>query len=162
MNVRPAAVGDRDRLLEWANDPVARAAGFRLEPIPADSHARWFARMLAEPAMGRIWIGIVARRPMGVVRVDRAADGVLLVSIAVAPEDRGKGHSGALLQAGLRAARRAFPGAPFRAWIRRSNAASIALFTRAGFQAPTTPPALPPGAADPLGAADEFIVLERD
>lgn len=156
MNVRPARPGDRDRLLAWANDPAARAAGFRIEPIQAVDHERWFARMLAEPAAGRIWIGIVARRPIGVVRVDRATDGVLLVSITVAPEDRGKGHSGDLLEAGLRAGRRAFPGASFRAWIRTSNAASMALFRRAGFRAPATPLAEPPG------AAGEFVVLERD
>jgi UDP-2,4-diacetamido-2,4,6-trideoxy-beta-L-altropyranose hydrolase len=156
VRVRPAGPGDRDRLLAWATDPVARAAGFHVEPISADEHERWFARQLADPARGRIWIGVVGERPVGVVRVDRLPDGVLVVSITLAPDERGKGQSGPLLEAGLAAARRAFPGAPFRAWIRAGNAASMALFDRAGFRTPTRPP------ERTAGAPGKFIVVERD
>jgi UDP-2,4-diacetamido-2,4,6-trideoxy-beta-L-altropyranose hydrolase len=156
VRVRAAGPGDRDRLLEWANDPVTRAAGFHAEAIPADVHEQWFARRLADPAAGRIWIGVAAGRPAGVMRVDRAPDDALVVSITLAPEARGKGQSGALLGAGLAAARRAYPGAHFRAWIRVGNTVSSALFERAGFQPPTSPP------ERPAGAPGDFIVVERD
>jgi RimJ/RimL family protein N-acetyltransferase len=156
VRVRAAGPGDRDRLLEWANDPVARAAGFHVETIPADVHERWFARRLADRTTGRIWIGLVARRPIGVVRVDRSSDDAWVVSIVLAPEERGKGRSAPLLQVGLAAARQAFPGAHFRAWVRAGNAASIALFKRAGFRPPARRP------ERPAGTPDEFIVVERD
>ena len=156
VKVRPAGPADRDRLLAWANDPATRSAGFRVEPISPDLHERWFAARLAEPANGRIWIGLAAGRPVGVVRVDRGTDNLLVVSISLAPEERGKGQSVPLLEAGLDAARRAFPGTRFRAWIRTGNAPSIALFMRAGFRAPAVAP------PRPTDAAGEFLVLECD
>jgi RimJ/RimL family protein N-acetyltransferase len=115
------------------------------------------ARRLAEPDSGRIWIGFRGRHPIGVVRVDRTADGACVVGIALDPAERGQGQSAALLEAGLAAARRAFPGGRFRAWIRPDNGASIALFESAGFESPASPPA-----ASPSGAPAEAIVLERD
>lgn len=156
MRIRPTEPEDRDRLLAWANDPAARAAGFHIEPIPADVHAAWFARRLAEPDSGRIWIGLEGRRPIGVVRVDLSPEVRLIVSITIAPADRGRGYATGLLEAGLEAARQAFPGSRFRAWIRIGNAASIALFERAGFRPPASP------LATPAGAEGDFIALERD
>jgi RimJ/RimL family protein N-acetyltransferase len=155
--VRPASAEDEQRILAWANDPVARASGFRPEPITPDAHHRWFAARLAEPDTCRIWIGLDGQQPIGVVRVEQDADGFLVVSIALDPAQRGRGKSRPLLEAGLDAARAAFPEPRFRAWIRDDNRASLALFEGSGFEAPrsrlpTTPP----------GAGTEAVVLERD
>ncbi len=155
--VRPAGPRDRDRLLAWANDPATRAASFRPAPIGRDEHRRWFAGRLADLASGRIWIGRRGGRLVGVVRVDLAVDGTLVVGIGLDPRERGMGRSGPLLEAGLMAARAAFPGARFRAWIRPGNAVSLALFRGAGFE----PPAVRPSPAPP-GAPSGVIVLERD
>ena len=154
--VRPAVAGDEGLLLVWANDPVARASGFQPEPISADTHHRWFVQRLAEPASSRIWIGLEDGQPIGVVRVELAPDGYLMVSISVDAARRGQGTSRPLLDAGLAAARTAFPGTPFRAWIRHDNGASLALFAGAGFEPPIQRPAIP------LGAGPEAVVLERD
>jgi len=154
--LRPAVAADEGLLLAWANDPVARAAGFQPEPISADTHHRWFMQRLAEPASSRIWIGHENDTPIGVVRVELAPDGTLVVSISLDPARRGLGKSRPLLEAGLAAARAAFPRARFRAWIRRDNRPSVALFEGAGFEAPVNPP------ADPPGAAPNAVVLERD
>lgn len=157
VTVRPATPDDRDRILEWANDPVARAAGFHPNPIAPDEHARWFAGRLARPATGRIWIGLLDEAPIGIVRVELELDGPLIVSIALAPEARGRRLSPPLLDAGLAAARDAFPGVRFRAWIKADNGPSLALFRGAGFAAPAQRPL-----EIPAGAAANVVVLERD
>lgn len=156
ITVRPAEPGDERRILDWANDPAARAVGFAPEPIPPDVHHAWFGHRLADPGLGRIWIGLEDGRLIGVVRVEPAADGPLVVSIALDPAERGHGRSGPLLAAGLAAARSVLPRATFRAWIRADNRPSRALFERAGFR----PPAVRP--AEPAGAGPEAVVVERD
>jgi RimJ/RimL family protein N-acetyltransferase len=156
LTVRPATADDEALLLAWANDPTARAAGFSPDPIRPDVHERWLARRLADPTVGRIWIGEESGRPVGMVRVEPAEDGLLVVSVSVAAEERGRGRSRPLLEAGLAAARPAEPGRRFRAWIRPSNAASVRLFRGAGF----TRPAIRPVA--PVGAPPDVVVLERD
>jgi L-amino acid N-acyltransferase YncA len=157
MTIRPAGVGDEALILRWANDPVARAAGFQPDPISAETHHRWFAARLAAPASGRIWIGLDGGQPVGVVRVDLAADGALVVSITLDPAERGRGRSRALLEEGLEAARTAYPASRFRAWIRPDNHASVALFTSVGFEPLAAHPA-----TRPRGAGSDALVLERD
>jgi RimJ/RimL family protein N-acetyltransferase len=157
VTVRPATPDDRDRVLEWANDPVARAAGFHPRPIAPDEHARWFAGRLAHPATGRVWIGLLDGAPIGIVRVEREAEGPLIVSIALAPDARGRRLSPPLLEAGLAAAGEAFPGGRFRAWIKADNRPSLALFQGARFVAPAQRPS-----EIPAGAAADVVVLERD
>ncbi len=157
VTVRPATPDDRDRILEWANDPVARAAGFHPRPIEPAEHARWFAGRLAHPATGRIWIGLLEGAPIGIVRFERAPDGPFIVSIALDQAARGRRLSQPLLDAGLAVAREAFPGVRFRAWIKADNGPSLALFRGAHFLAPTRrPPEIP------AGAAADVVVLERD
>jgi len=156
VSVRPATARDRDRLLDWANDPVTRAAGFSLDRIDPEAHRQWFARRLAEPDQGRIWIGRLGRRTIGVIRVDRAPDHSLAVGIALDPAARGRGLSRPLLEAGLAAARVVFPGSTFRAWIRADNAASLSLFRAAGFV-----PAMSRALTKPTGASRDVVVLER-
>ena len=156
VTVRPATADDEALLLDWASDPVARAAGFSPDPIPPDAHHRWLARRLADPTVGRIWIGEEAGRPVGMVRVEPADDGLLVVSVSVAAAERGSGRSRPQLEAGLAAARAAEPGRRFRAWIRPSNVASVRLFGGAGFSRPAARPVAP------VGAPPDVVVLERD
>jgi RimJ/RimL family protein N-acetyltransferase len=155
ISVRPVTLRDRDRLLAWANDPGTRAASFTEERIHPEVHRRWLAQRLADPTGGRIWVGRRGRRLIGIVRVDQSSDGVLVVSIALDRTERGRGYSRPLLEAGLTAARDAYPGVTFRAWIRPGNDASLALFRSAGFV-----PVPRPGVV-PRGAPPDATVVER-
>src|SRR6185503_18123098 len=49
VRLRPAAMGDADRLLAWANDAATRAASFSTAPITRAEHLGWMARTLADP-----------------------------------------------------------------------------------------------------------------
>ena len=156
VGVRPVTGEDELLLLEWANDPVTRAAGFSPDPIPLSVHRRWLARRLADPDVGRVWIGEEDGRPVGMVRVEPDDDGVLVVSVSVADAERGRGTSRPLLLAGLEGVGAADPGRRFRAWIRPSNGASVRLFRVAGFAQPAVRPVVPEG------APPDVVVLERD
>ncbi len=135
ISVRPATAGDVDRLLDWANDPVTRAAGFRPAPIDAATHARWLDDRLSSPS-SRLYIGLEDGRPVGMVRLEAETEGRVEVGISVAPEARGRGVGRALLEAGLSAglADPDLDAAVLVARIRPENAASVALFGGAGFE----------------------------
>lgn len=134
ITVRPATLADADLLLGWANDPITRAAGFHRDAISPETHARWLRERLDSPA-GRLYVGMEGERPVGQVRLDGDPDGRVEIGIAVAPSERGRGIGHDLLRAGLTAgiADPALEAALFVARIRPENAASIALFTGAGF-----------------------------
>lgn len=148
VRVRPAVAADADLLLDWANDPDARAASLTPGPIERAGHVRWLEGILASDRAG-LWIGLAgdvagaggagaggagAERPIGQVRVvvDERGDGE--VSVSLAAEARGRGLSVPLLQAGLAAAAMTLPVTTFVAHVRPANEPSRRLFLRAGFQ----------------------------
>jgi RimJ/RimL family protein N-acetyltransferase len=135
VTLRPATAADEALLLVWANDVGTRAAGFRPDPISAEDHRRWLADRLGS-ASGRLLVGMAGDVPVGQIRLDRDAGGRVEIGIAVAPEARGRGVGHELLRAALDEARRDDDLRPsgFLARIRPDNAASIALFTGAGFR----------------------------
>jgi UDP-2,4-diacetamido-2,4,6-trideoxy-beta-L-altropyranose hydrolase len=135
ITLRPATAADGPLLLEWANDPVTRAAGFQPEPIAADDHRRWLADRLTSTS-GRLLVGVDGDVPIGQIRLDRHRDGRVEIGIAVAAAVRGRGVGRRLLRLALDEARRdeGLDPVAFIARIRPDNATSIALFTGAGFR----------------------------
>lgn len=135
IRVRPADAEDGDLLLAWANDPLTRAAGFQRRPIEPDEHRAWLAERLGSAAT-RFFIGLAGEEPIGQVRLELDEDGAAEVSIAVAPEARGRGVGRLLLEAGLDAVRAdpSFAVAVFVARVRPENQASLRLFGGAGFR----------------------------
>ena len=139
-------------LLDWANDPVTRAASRRHELIAAAGHRRWLERRLATPNDDRIWIGESAGTPIGVVRFERRGHDAVEVSITVAPEARGRGLGRPLLEAGVAAAREAFGPVTILADILPGNEASRRLFAGAGFERVTLEPSATPDSQASVGA----------
>jgi UDP-2,4-diacetamido-2,4,6-trideoxy-beta-L-altropyranose hydrolase len=125
--VRPAEPADARDLWLWRNDPVARAASRNSDPVAFGDHKGWFARALADPAR-LILIGEVGGEPVGMVRFDVSGESAE-VSIALAPERRGRNLGGKLLSIGL--AR--MQARTVTATVRADNHASQRLFAGAGF-----------------------------
>ena len=117
--LRPATIDDADTLLAWANDPAVREGSFSSRPIERPEHLAWLTTRLADPACA-MWMGLARSdaTPIGVVRFERDAAGVAVVSIIVAAEARGHGFGAVLLDDGLAAARTALRPSAFRAWSR--------------------------------------------
>lgn len=130
--LRPTVWSDWQRLLAWANDPPTRAASFTPAAIAEAEHRAWFARRLVDPE-ARLFIGASAGTAVGTVRLQRAGPRAL-VSIAIAPEARGRGHGGALLRALVAWCAATRFCAALDAEVALDNPASLTLFRRAGWR----------------------------
>lgn len=128
LAVRLATTGDSALLLAWRNDSETRAWSHNTDLVAPAEHEAWLARVLADPDR-RLLIAELDNHPVGTVRFDRDDDH-WEVSITVAPAARGRG----LAVPVLLAAENSLGTAQLRACVRRDNAASVALFRRAGYR----------------------------
>jgi RimJ/RimL family protein N-acetyltransferase len=147
ISLRSAGFGDAARLLAWRNDPATRRASFATAAVDAAGHAAWLRARLADPATLLLIAEDADGTAVGQVRLDRdRARDAGEVSIAVAPQARGRGIARAALAA--LAARDDLGVATLRARVKADNAPSLALFAAAGY-------------AETRREADGTVVLER-
>jgi spore coat polysaccharide biosynthesis predicted glycosyltransferase SpsG/GNAT superfamily N-acetyltransferase len=130
--IREATESDSGLLLAWRNDPETRAWSRTTDPVAPADHSEWLARALNDPGR-RLLIAEYDHEPVGTVRLDRDDDH-WEISITVAPEARGRGLAVPILLA----AERSLDRTTIRACVNRDNAASIAVFRRAGYRTLTT------------------------
>jgi RimJ/RimL family protein N-acetyltransferase len=130
--LRPAVAADSERLWRWANDPEVRARSFHPEPIPFESHARWYAAILRS-AVARIWILEDAGQPVGQVRYERRNANETEVGISVAADHRGRGHATRLLVESAPLACRDLGSHILVAHILHDNDGSLRAFIKAGY-----------------------------
>ena len=142
VSLRAARRDDCARVWQWnfASDVRALSGDPRL--VELDEHAAWFAARLARAATSPMWIVEDTGVPVGVVRVDRLADGAGRLSVALAPSARGRGIG----KASITAACARWHG-PVVAQIHADNTASRACFESCGFE--------------PVGRAGELFIYER-
>jgi RimJ/RimL family protein N-acetyltransferase len=134
--LRQAQAGDARLLFEWANDPVARAQSFTQATIPWQDHERWFARKLADMRCMLLIAEDALGRPVAQVRFDLGEDASAIISVAVAPEQRGRGYGAAAIAQACEALRVRHGAMTVIAYIRADNLVSQRAFARAGFSAP--------------------------
>jgi RimJ/RimL family protein N-acetyltransferase len=154
VRLRPATLGDASLLLDWRNDPVAVRFSVTRRTVEPGEHLVWLAARLADPGT-RLWIaeedGVPAGQdgvPAGQVRVDLEG-GTGTVSIAVAPDRRGRGVGSAILRAMLIEMERDVEARRLRAVAHDENRTSIRAFERIGFRR--------------RGRSERgFVVLKRD
>ena len=127
--LRPATPEDCRAVWLWRNDPVSRAASLETAVVPFETHQAWFDQALTDP--GRVlMIGMAADgSKVGLLRLDRMADGGMRIGVNIAPEWRGRGAGRVLLAQVVAGAR----GERLTAEVRSDNLASIRLFDGAGF-----------------------------
>lgn len=146
MILRPATGQDSIRLLEWRNDPDAVRFSITRRAVTTAEHERWLAACLERTDV-HLWIAEQAGVPVGQIRVDTDR-GTGLVSIAVAPEHRGRGLAAVILNAMVAEVGRSGAVRKLRANVDPENLTSLRAFNKAGFRS--------------LVKNDEgFVVLER-
>ena len=133
MLAREATEADADLLLGWRNDPRTRQVSRSTGLIPLDEHLAWLRGVLASPER-LLYVVELDGAPVGTVRFDRDGEpDIWEVSITLAPESRGRGLSAAVLAEGERAVTAAHDVRFLLATVHEDNAASGALFDRAGY-----------------------------
>ncbi|MEJ8837044.1 UDP-2,4-diacetamido-2,4,6-trideoxy-beta-L-altropyranose hydrolase [Ramlibacter sp. AN1133] len=131
---RDATAADEALLLEWANDPQARALAFHPERIAPRQHHAWFAARLAHPDACLILVATSpAGTPVGTVRFERE-EAQWVISYSLDPAFRGWGHGTRLLAGALEVLGRRLGASQVLGWVRRDNAASVRIFRALGFE----------------------------
>jgi len=124
---------------EWRNDDLTRQMSRSPEVVSWNNHDTWFKNSLVNPNRF-IYVGIVQCVPaifVGMIRFDLSeeSDGIYEVSINVAPEHRGFGVGGKLLDLGInKLLSEVAVCNGVLAEVRVINESSNALFLRRGFQ----------------------------
>jgi RimJ/RimL family protein N-acetyltransferase len=133
ISLRRARPADADALLRWRNDEVTRAFSFNSDEVSAAEHARWLEQRLTDSDC-LLWIAECGGESIGQVRVDRRGAERAEISIAIAPEHRGRGHAERVIMAAVDEVRRQRFASELVARIKPENARSLAAFSGAGFQ----------------------------
>jgi len=151
LTVRAALPGDGAAVFQWRNDPLTRAMSWQPEAVTQANHDIWFTNVLGSPRRHMMIAEMTAPAPVndkrvGVLRFDSTIEPQDFlpvsdnpaalshqVSINLNPVWRGQGLGQNLLLTGCRAFRGHGHGGWLWAEIRRQNAASIKIFTAAGF-----------------------------
>lgn len=132
VTLRRAWAADEERVFAWQRDPATRRYFRHPAPPTRAEHAAWFASVRADPAR-HLMIVEHGGEPAGTLRLDwqgcHGGADRYEISIAVAAERAGRGIG----RAALAQARDLLPTAAFVAEILPGNAASLALFARAGY-----------------------------
>jgi RimJ/RimL family protein N-acetyltransferase len=129
---RPTEPGDKRRVWEWANDPVARRASFRSDPIAWETHDAWFDRRLQNPN-GLFMIAMLGDVPVGQARLDVCGQQGE-ISLCLRREFRGMGLGVEFIGSAGKAFFQARADArSITARVREDNAVSQRSFERAGY-----------------------------
>ena len=128
IHVRRATIEDAETILEWRNDPLAIEMSKTRKAVSLAEHLDWFARAIASPSH-HIIIALENERPLGVVRFSRQ-EAEWLVSINLAPAERGRSLAARILKKSIAAA----GVTQLAAEIKNTNVASIRLFEKCGFK----------------------------
>lgn len=134
LTPRLATEADRDSLLEWRNDPAARASSFTTHEISPDEHYAWFAAKLADPNCTLLVFEDENHKSVAQVRFDLREDEAAEVAITVAPSAQGRGVGTGALRQAAEYARRHSVANRLHAQVKEDNPASSRAFVSAGFE----------------------------
>jgi RimJ/RimL family protein N-acetyltransferase len=118
--------------MDWRNDPVAVSFSVTGQAVGLEEHHRWLMERLND-AQSLLWIAEDRGEAVGQVRVDMEG-GIGTVSIAVAPDHRGRGLATEILRAMLVEMAHTATVGELRATVHTANTASLRAFERVGFR----------------------------
>lgn len=126
LHIRLATMGDAAQLLVWRNDPITRANSHTTDPVSLEDHVAWLHRMIERRES--LYIAMQDDEAIGTARLTR--DDPPMMSVTVAPQWRGTGMSGYMVQAVLD-----LPNTPpvVRADVKTDNIASQRMLRGRGF-----------------------------
>lgn len=133
IRLRRVEMSDLRVVWEWLNRPEVRAVSFTSDPIPWSQHVQWFSSKLQDQACTYFVSTDEQGSPTGQVRYESEGDHAV-VSVCVAPEQRGRGYGARLLRVASRALFQCTAVSKIHAYIKPSNQSSVRAFTLAGYK----------------------------
>lgn len=118
---------------EWRNDPETREASFNTETIVFEDHRAWFEKRIGAPDLQMLIVLSPEGKEAGYVRF-QLAGAEAEVSIALDPQERGKGYGPAAVRAASDRLLAQGKAKKVTALIKHSNPPSKLAFERAGFR----------------------------
>jgi UDP-2,4-diacetamido-2,4,6-trideoxy-beta-L-altropyranose hydrolase len=134
ISLRRVTMADAGLLLAWANDQLTREMSFSSGTIDDETHRNWLAQRLSN-AENMLFIAQDRdHHPVGHVRLEPDHEDNYVISINMAPAERGGGLSSHILSLALREMNRLRPGASVFALIKPGNLQSVRAFKGVGFR----------------------------
>ena len=135
LEFRTIVPEDARLLWEWANEEGTRRYSFHPAPIPWETHEAWVQRQLTLCAAGDVyWQMLLANgSPVGQIRYARE-EGAAVISLCVAPDQRGHGYGQTLVGDTVQAASTTLQAPLVRALVLAENEGSRRLFRHCGFE----------------------------
>ena len=130
IKIRPAQLGDAQRIWEIRNEPESLAVAASPEIIPLPQHVGWFENKYFKQGDNFCFVGEVDGNVVGYCRFDLNGSHYLN-SIAVSSSMHGKGTGTLLLGQSIDQLR---TDEPIHAEVRKHNLASVKIFERNGFK----------------------------
>lgn len=132
MIIREAKLSDSKLYYKWANDQVVRQMAFHSEPIPWESHSKWFEnKILSEKS--HLMLCYTGETPVGQVRFDEVEIGVYEIDISVDSNQRSKGCGREMLKAAIDYVHEKYQINCFIAEVKAENIPSQKMFVAVGF-----------------------------
>ena len=133
LTIREAQLSDSRLYYNWANDPTVRRMAFHCEPIPWESHSKWFERKVKSDKT-YLTICYSNKTPIGQVRFDEVALGEYEIDISVDSGQRSKGRGKDLLSAAIDYVHKKYQINIFVAEVKAENIPSQKMFIAVGFE----------------------------
>jgi RimJ/RimL family protein N-acetyltransferase len=130
--LRLAKESDCKTVWEWANDPVTRSTSFSSDFIPWENHVQWFKAKLLDSSCLFYIVEDKNLSLIGQVRYE-TKEKQAVVSIALAPEARGKGYASSILHISSQKAFESTTVETIYAYIKPDNIPSLRAFAKANF-----------------------------
>ena len=134
MMLRPAQPVEADarKLLAWREDPTARKASFRVQPLTWEEHWDWY-RTRFDAQSARLYFAQEGGEDVGMIRLDRMQPDVWEVSIYLAPDHRYGRRGTRLLEMAAKILWNLHPKTRIQARIREDNLPSQTAFRKSGY-----------------------------
>lgn len=133
ITIREAQSSDSLLYYKWANDPVVRQMAFHSEPIPWESHCKWFERKL-HSEKSHLTVCYSGEVPVGQVRFDEVSEGEYEIDISVDSNLRSKGRGREMLRSAIDYVHNKYCINSFLAEVKAENIPSQKMFVAVGFE----------------------------
>ena len=131
-SLRHVLEGDCKFVFELSNSPEVRAISFSKDPIPLETHLKWFNRILQDKNSVFYIAEDCDGNPVGQIRFKKDSKEAV-ISVSLIKSVRGKGYGSRIIDQGAIALFRSSGVNIINAYVKKENPASVKSFEKSGF-----------------------------